>query len=249
MKSNTAITMQRRLTQRKRLTLLGVLLATCQSVHPFTYATNVRLQDLVETTKISGFKGTDVVLSASEPNHAVYGVSSRERRDSPCLIELRTENLNDYADHAAIARDWCGGEASSSGLPLEYADIGINQPRLFVSGIRLCMNRSSRRLKGYQISGKRISDTGSSQEIPVGNRQLFLFGGGGSFNRSSVSGTPDFPVNVRTNCSDEDWMPWASCSRPNQVASGIVVHVSAGKSPRSITGIALRCQIVSAIRL
>jgi hypothetical protein len=229
--------------------LVGSLILST-GLHAFTYESNVTFGSVVETTPISGFKGTDIVFPIPTSNHALYGLSTKERRDVPCQITFYTESTNDFKDTSSKSGNWCGADPGSTSLTAEYSGSGIEQPRLFVSGIRLCMNKKSRRLKGYQLAGKRISDGGLVQDIPVvSNTVTFLRGGGGAQKLPHVIGTPAFPVARRSNCSEDDWMKWASCSRPNQVATGAVVHISAGQSPRSITGINLRCQIVNYSRL
>lgn len=165
----------------------------------------------------------------------------------PKLQCARNASLADSTDDTIMRWNWCDKTPSSSRLTVEYGDYELNQPRLFVSGIRLCMNRNSRRLKGYQIRGKRISDTGSVQEIPVGSYSKSA--GNTAFNKNSAVGTPGSPASIRSNCSNADWMKWVNCSRPDQVATGLVVHIGAGKELRAITGLALRCQIVQASRL
>ena len=212
-----------------------------------SYAANVRLQSTIETTSVSGFKGTTQVLKTDGANQALYAISSSERRDVPCNIEVSTEDLNQRDARSTAKRSWCGKPATSRPLLAGYSDNGLNETRVFISGLRVCMNRADKRIKGFQLAGKHIDDNGRVSPIEF-KPYSYVRGGGGSRIPPVIS-TPENPATARPNCDAGNWKRWATCSRPDQVATGLVVHVGAGNLPRAITGIALRCQIVSFSRL
>ncbi|MBA4141749.1 MAG: hypothetical protein H0X43_01835 [Nitrosospira sp.] len=50
------------------------------------------------------------------------------------------------------------------------------------------------------------------------------------------------PSDQRPNCGG--WKKWVECPQ-GQIATAITAHFSAGPTPRSVTGIALQCRMVS----
>ena len=53
----------------------------------------------VSSEHISGFKGADFEVgvpdTSTNEDYAVFGLTSEERRDHPCYVTVRTENVND----------------------------------------------------------------------------------------------------------------------------------------------------------
>ncbi|MDH3771552.1 MAG: hypothetical protein OET79_11290, partial [Nitrospirota bacterium] len=168
-----------------------------------TYSKDVMLHGAVETTKISGFRGTAFTLQDDNPDHAIYGIQSKERGDQPCWVLIRTENINDHTDDAGGAtKDLCGEKATSSLLKVEYTDFGLNEPRIFVRGVRVCMNSKGTRVKGLQILGRKITDDGKPMDLTLNEPLDFLAGGGSG-------GVPNFPdptapKDQRSNCNKDE---------------------------------------------
>ncbi len=127
------------------LLLVLILGFNATTVYSEQYSKDVMLHGAIETTKISGYRGTTFELQDDDEAHAIYGISSWERRDNPCLIMIRTENINDSEDDTGgDLKDLCGEPPKSKKLSVEYSDIGLNEQRIFVSGVRVCMTRRGR---------------------------------------------------------------------------------------------------------
>ena len=137
-------------------------------------------------------------------------------------------------------KDLCGGPAKSRKLSVEYSDMGLNEQRVFVSGVRVCMNKKGTRVKGMQLRGKKITDDGKVAELTP---DLIVKAAKYSPIIYSIS-DPTQPEDTRTNCNEDEWQKWVECPRSNQIATGAVVHFEAGDNPRSLTGIALQCRHV-----
>ena len=116
--------------------LAGILGTHATPVKAGTYSKDVMLHGAVETTKISGYRGTKFEVQDKNEDHAIYSFMSKERRDQPCYVMVRTENINDHADDAGGGiKDLCGGKATSTQLKVEYSDLGLNEPRVFVRAV------------------------------------------------------------------------------------------------------------------
>ncbi len=220
-----------------------VWLGICLSpVHSGTYSRDVRLYGAVETTKISGFQGTTFTLQDDNADHAIYGIRSVERRDHPCWVLIRTENINDHTDDSGGAtKDLCGGKATSSLLNVQYPNAGLYEPRVFVRGVRVCMNSKGTRVKGFQLRGREITDDGTPIDVTLTESFTYLFGGGGG---EPEIPDPRQPKDQRNNCNEDEWKKWAECSHRSHIANGAVLHFEGGNQPRALTGIALQCQFV-----
>lgn len=189
------------------------------------------------TEQISGGRGEAITFAADRPGHAVYGLFSVERRDHPCHLAVRTENLNDADDKSGATRNLCGDKPTSNELGVAFEDRSVHGPRVFMTGIRVCVNND--RVKGLQIRGRRIAEDGTLVDLDHG---------------SSTSGEQRFttitePRDERWNCRYGDWRRWVECPQPDQVVTAIVAHFERGDAPRSLTGIGLQCrQVVSTVR-
>ena len=207
---------------------------TSTNVQARTYTHDVSFQSAVQTTSVSGFAGDAVTLQGAPDDHALFGITSEEHRDRPCRVAMRTESVNDSAENR-LSRyvDRCGGRAGSSALEADYSDAGLNEPRIFVTGIRVCLNNPSNRVKGYQLKGRRIADAGTLHDLD-----------------SPVAASVDpadlrYPSGQRASCRSDEWQPWAECASVQQVAVGVVAHFEAGDEPRALTGVALRCRTLN----
>ncbi|MFK7862184.1 MAG: hypothetical protein AB8B64_25480 [Granulosicoccus sp.] len=214
-----------------------------------SYDKQVTISGVIETTRVSGFQGSDTTLRASKSGHAMYGISSWERSDQPCYLKLRTEDVNDADDKGSHIKDRCGAAPTSKELRAQYSDVGLNEQRIFVSGIRVCLNEKGTRVKGIQLRGKKISDIGKIVPLPVDvdiSKNLEPLG----YRLSPSVVTNDDsnePYSYRLNCQNDNWKRWAECSHPIGIATGVVAHFEAGRKPRALTGIALNCQQVKSV--
>lgn len=196
------------------------------------------------TTAVSGFKGS--IITAGDPDsatHALYGILSRERSDNPCLVTTKKEHINDTSKDTSQTKDLCGKKATSSDLYVDFGDNDATGTRTFLSGVRVCMNSKKSRVKGFQIRGKEISTSGTLVELRSGDSngcsEVFKQG---SMEYRICGGIITEPKAVRTNC--DTWMKWADCP-DGMLATAAALHFEAGKEPRSLTGIALKCRTVS----
>jgi hypothetical protein len=205
-------------------------------------AVKVTLSGDVHETPLSGFKGSAFSVPQDDStSKAVFGVISQERSDEPCLLKVSTEDVNDSAKDGSAKKDLCGPKgATSSDLLVNYADTGVQGPRVFVTGIRVCMNNDKTRVKGFTIRGKKITDSGTLADLETSPNTHGQAGG------SDVGGVViTEPSASRTNCDEKDgMMKFVECD-PGQVAIGLVGHFEAGETPRSLTGVALRCRALT----
>lgn len=222
-----------------QLSALGVFSVTAEAG---TYPKDAMLHGAIEVTKVSGYKGTAFTLQDDNEDHAIYGMVSSERKDQPCFAMIRTENINDHADDdGGEVLDLCGGKATSSLLKVEYPDLPLYDPRIFVKGVRVCLNSKGTRVKGLQLSGRQITDDGKPIELTYNEPIDFLVGGAVPVDVFD----PTQPKDQRPNCDKDQWKRWAECPRHNQIATGAILHFEAGKEPRALTGIQLQCRYVS----
>jgi hypothetical protein len=170
-------------------------------------------------TGISGFPGSKFMLGDPDSSsRALVAVLSRERSDDPCFVSIGWEDVNQFATNDAVTKDLCGGNGPSSGtMGGTYANTGGAANRVFITGAQVCMNKADDRVKGIHLHGKRITDAGT----------LVDFG-------------PD-AQDSRTNCNQDHWKRWVNCP-DGQIATAAIIHFEAGNTPRSWTGIELRCR-------
>lgn len=187
---------------------------------------------------VSGVRGQAITLAADKPGHAAYGLFSVERRDHPCYLALRTENVNDLADKDGAIRDFCGDRATSKELGVAFEDRMAAGPRVFMTGIRVCMNGPDSRVKGLQIRGKRIGDAGALVELDADPDPI----PGSRGNRQTAIVVE--PRDERPNCTRNGWQRWVECPQPNQVVTALVAHFDERDRPRNLTGIGLQCRQV-----
>src|SRR5215475_1847078 len=188
-------------------------------------------------TQISGYAGTPFTLGGSDNGHAIYGVRSLERRDNPCYISALIEDINYSADHSGDPKDLCGSDPTSSEIKVQF---GTNfADRTFVSALRVCLNNDGTRIKGFQIRGRRIDANGGVSDLPARYPD--------SSDSSGLTPQVDLnaPQDERANCDINGvWKRWVECPE-GQIATAIVAHYEAGDTPRSVTGIGLKCRAVS----
>ena len=231
------------------ITFIIVLSLSATGVSAASYDKKVTMSGVIEITKISGFQGSGTTLKESKSGYAMYGISSWERNDQPCFLKLWTEHVNDANHKDSEITDRCGGSSNSKELRAQYSDAGLNEQRIFVSGIRVCLNENGTRVKGIQLRGKKISDNGKIVPLPVDDDISKNLAPLGYRVSPSVVTNDDSnePYSYRLNCQSNNWKRWAECSHPVGIATGVVAHFEAGKKPRALTGIALHCQQVKSV--
>lgn len=102
--------------------LIGLCCAPAAKSEP--YSQRMMLHGAVETTALSGRAGSPHTLAEAKADHAMYGLFSVERRDNPCWVALRTENVNDSSEDEGAIRDFCGAQATSNELGVTTATAG-----------------------------------------------------------------------------------------------------------------------------
>lgn len=201
----------------------------------------VMLTGDVTETGISGRGGQGFVTADGDSTtHAMYGISSQERSDDPCLVTIKKEHVNDASNDTTQKQALCGGNgATSSEIHVEYGDASAHGTRAYVTGIRVCMNNDRSRVKGFRLRGKKIDANGALVSLtggPAGSGQA----GGSEYGTHVITE----PSTARTNCDEKDgWMAWAECTA-GKVATAARLHFDAGSAPRSLVGIALQCRSV-----
>src|SRR5262245_65750190 len=214
------------------------------------------LNGAVSETRVSGFKGTQSVIGDPDSTtYALYGLASRERSDNPCLLTALSENVNDSSKTSSAHKDLCGPKgATSSEIKADYGNDDATGKRTFLTGVQVCMNNDRTRVKGIRIRGNVINSDSSLARLvstddcsavtdvhpnsppPIGPLEYRFCGG-----------VITEPHPSRTNCDDKDgWMSWAECPE-GQIATAAVAHFEAGNTPRSLTGVALKCRPVGAL--
>ena len=168
---------------------------------------------------LTGFPGSKFTLGDPDStSRALVGVVSRERSDDPCFVSVGWEDVNQSSVHGALTKDLCGGNGPNSGtMGATYANTGGTANRVFIAGAQVCMNSADDKIKGIHLRGQRITDAGVLED----------FG-------------PD-EQDARTNCHQDHWKRWVNCPA-GQVATAAIIHFEAGNTPRSWTGIELRCR-------
>lgn len=227
------------------ITIATIVNLSVSSVTAGGYAKKVDISGTTETTRISGFRGSETTLRVTKAGHAMYGISSWELKDHPCYVKLLTEDVNDTVDDQGVdIRDRCGATASSPEMRVFFSDSGLNEQRIFVSGIRVCMNEKGTRVKGFQLRGKKISDDGKVIALPadtdIANQTQPL--GYRITPAVFTNNDRNEPYGYRANCLSSNWKRWSQCSHPLSIATGLVAHFEAGQKPRSLTGLSLQCQ-------
>ena len=203
---------------------------------PAMSAVTVSLTGSTTTTDISGFSGTAYQIGKSDGSRAVYGLWSVERRDNPCYIASMTEDVNNASDDSGGKKDLCGNDATSSQIKAQFSDAKFSD-RTFIRSLRVCMNNGNTRVKGFQIKGRKIDSNGNVIDLPTDYPD--------SSSSSGLSALVDqnAPSDQRNHCND-NWKKWAKCP-DGQIATALNAHYEAGSTPRSLTGIALKCRAVS----
>ena len=183
----------------------------------------VELTGTPSSTGISGFPGSKFTLGDPDSgNRALVGVLSQERSDEPCFVSIGWEDVNQSGINGALTKDLCGGNGPTSGtMGGTFPNSGGVANRVFVTGAQVCLNKADDRVKGIHLRSQRITDTGT----------LVDFG-------------PD-AQDSRTNCHQDHWKRWVNCPA-GQVATAAIINFEAGNTPRSWTGIELRCRSVRA---
>jgi hypothetical protein len=163
----------------------------------------------------SGAAGTERRLEFSGPK-GLKTIAWEEQRDNPCFIEVHGRNLDNMGLDQTVSRHECGSTDVSHPEVVGYPQ---DESLVYISGLRVCMDRGGDRIKGIQVRGR----VPSSQGV--------------------LSDAPREPKYERPNC--HDWREWVECPA-DHIASGLVAEFESGNEPRSITGLRLLCSRVDA---
>ena len=216
-----------------KLVVLSSMLFVISS--PVISATSVSMTGSVTTTDVSGFSGSAYQIGKPDGSRAVYGLWSVERKDKPCYIASMTENVNNSSDDSGALKDLCGNNATSREMKAQFSDSKFSD-RTFIRSLRVCMNNGKTRIKGFQIKGREIDSNGNVIDLPTD------YPDSGSSSGLSALVDQNAPSDERNNCNG-NWKKWAKCPA-GQIATALNVHYAAGSTPRSVTGIALKCRKV-----
>ena len=223
-------------THRQAVALRAALAASLFTIASPVFSENaVLLIGPVTPTEISGFAGTSFTLGMPQGAHGVYGLWSVERNDKPCYVASMTEDVNKLTGDSGAIKDLCGANPTSNEMKVQFGDVKFAK-RTFVRALRVCMNNDDTRVKGFQIRGSEIDDKGNVSDLPARYPD--------SSASSGMSSLVDLnaPSALRRNC--DSWKKWVECPE-GRIATAITAHFGAGSNPRSLTGIALQCRMVS----
>jgi len=212
----------------------------------------VTLEGAVVDTAVSGYRGTPYTVGNSESStYALYGITSRERSDNPCLITVESEDINAADRDSTSKKDLCGSNgATSSEIVAHFSDSGSNGEHAFITGVQVCMNNDKTRVKGLRIRGNAITPAGSPASLESSDCSTVFDPKkvgvqDGPMEYRLCGGKITQPTASRTNCDDKDgWMNWAACPA-GTLATAATLHFEAGNEPRSLVGIALKCRPVA----
>ena len=130
------------------------------------YSQNVSMTEEVHVSSTTGYAGTIQNWGNVENDDALTGIVSYERFDKPCRAAIVKENINQSSDEQlSNYTDLCSGNAKGVPLDVAYRDVGVNPKRVFVTGIRMCMSKKGKKIKGVQLFGKRLTDDGRLVDI------------------------------------------------------------------------------------
>jgi hypothetical protein len=205
-------------------------------IAPVLSDTAVSLTSAVTQSEISGFSGTSFTVGSPKSTHGLNGLWSVERSDKPCYVASMTEDINNSSDDSGELKDLCGAKATSSEIKAQFGEIKFDD-RTFIRAVRVCMNKDNDRVKGFQIRGRKIDSNGNVINLPARYPD--------SSGSSGLDALVDLnaPNDQRPNC--DGWKKWAECPEEGQIATALIAHFGPGSNPRSLTGIALQCRLVS----
>jgi len=222
-------------------TLIGVVLGLGKALPACAerYSQAVTLVGPAEPTGISGFSGSTFAVGVPDSRadeYALFGISSEERRDNPCYVTIKTENINDSGQPLELKKALCGGKERSSEMKAEFKN-AYYPPRTFVTRVKVCLNNQNSRVKGIKLHGQIIKDDGELVDVKPSDIK-------GPEKKSGLDVILDTePEAFRAHCND-NWKPWAQCPA-GQIATAAILHFDAGNEPRSLTGVALKCRRVA----
>ena len=220
-------------TRRQPIALRAVLAVSFFAVaSPVFCDTPMLLTDPVTSSEISGFARTPFTLGAPEGTYGVNGVLSMERDHKPCHIASMTEDINDYRSDSSAIKNLCGENATGNRISAGFGEIKFAR-HTFVRALRVCMNNDNNRVKGFQIRGRVIDANGNVTDLPPRHASLALM---------SELTDLNAPNDQRLNC--DNWEKWVECPE-SQIVTALTAHFGPGAEPRSVTGIALQCRLVS----
>jgi len=194
------------------------------------------------TERVSGTRNSDRVVTIGRVDGAAPLALKRiewgERKDNPCWFKVTIGDMRQVMLPPASNRDQvdrCANKGPTQrskrelgyGTGKKYDYTRLTTEPVYITGIRVCLNRKGTRIKGIQIEGKRVKPRAPNilQDL------------------EAVDGAINAPRISHQNC-DGKWRRWSRCGR-NKAAVAVDVHFEAGPEPRSGTGLAVRCRAVA----
>lgn len=161
-----------------------------------------------------------------------------ERNDHPCWFKVTIGDMTQVLRPPASNLDEvdrCAGRGPTSrskrelgyGTGARYDYTLATTESVYVTGMRVCLNRKRTRIKGIQIEGKRIAAEGLNTLLDL----------------EDLDGVINEPRLSHATCRS-NWRRWSRCGR-NEVVVAVDIHFEAGPQPRSATGIAVHCRSVA----
>lgn len=186
-------------------------------------------------------------------NDAIYGVTIGEDSDDPCYMQIKYRDLATLETQSSLIFSGCAGHKVGDLLTASL-------PRgVFATGVRICLNSASDKLKGIQLIGAYDDCVLGAESVSrVPNSCSSVHSYSGIEYRVCDPDSPPFvtvscniPVTSfreRPNCQgsrhdepDNDWEKVVSCP-PRMVATGMKLRTIDGSGKRTmIDGVALEC--------
>lgn len=222
----------------KRILTSLVVLAYCTG----TASAAVQMYGDATTQRVSGTPNSDRVSTIGRPEGssplALKRIEWGERNDHPCWFKVTIGDMTQVPRPPASALDEVDRCAASGPTKRSTREVGYGTgfkydytlattESVYVTGMRVCLNRKRTRIKGIQIEGKRVAAQGLNTLLDL----------------EDLDGVINEPLRAHPNCKS-NWRRWSRCGR-NEVVVAVDVHFEAGPLPRSATGIAVQCRSVA----
>lgn len=223
---------------------LALICATVRLVEPVIDVPEFHLNTAGRSdTRLSGFSGTPVrVGPPTESNRALQSINVGEVRDHPCVLYVNSYDVREPLVEPPGSVLWRYDESNKCGQTENALDIEVDAfptddfrqahendlDIVFISGLRVCMNKAGTRIKGLDLEGRRllVQDSGIAiEDVPL-----------------------DIDEKKRSLRNCETWKRWARCL-DGHIATALNVQYEAGADPRSITGIGLECRRITQSRV
>lgn len=118
---------------------------------PAWAATKYILTGSITTTQYVGDASATMrrTLKPGGDYQGLYEITLWEKNDVPMRIRARARHLNTYRTKAA--------DYSPTGSGKSAKTASFNDQDTYIHGVRLCMNKSGKKIKGMQLYGKKLN--------------------------------------------------------------------------------------------